>query len=606
MVIPSDALLTTKRGSLFSCSQPSGDISGRGAEGIFADDTRHLSRLVLTIDGAAPQLVSASDAAGDEATFRLACRDDLTMIRRRRIEGRLVESVTIENSGPRKAIILRCELASHMDDIFVVRGWAEGNDALTPEARDGALLYVLAGRDGVTRSTRVTFAPRPARTICTPERQHVEWDLDLRPGVDQSIELKIECAPIDERGLSPRVPAARTTGYDRLDRALTAARRDLAMLATPVEGRTIIAAGIPWFVALFGRDSLLTAFALLDDAPEIARDTLVALAERQATTDDAERDAEPGKILHELRRGEHADSSESLRFPYYGTVDATPLFVHLAADYTLRTGDDATFLAVEPHIWAALGWIDKATDADGLLRYERRSTHGLVNQGWKDSPDSIVHSDGRTASGPIALCEVQGYVYAAKMRLADVLDKMKRIDEAAALRHQAEVLRADFHELFWMDEHDCYALALDGRNERVASVTSNAGHCLWSGIAHEDVAARLAARLMAPDMFSGWGLRTLSTTNPAYDPTSYHRGSVWPHDGALVAAGLARYGLLDDALRIRGALLDVAEVDPARRLPELLCGWERVAGEPYVTYPTTCIPQAWSAASIFLLASLHN
>jgi len=606
MDISSAALLTSKRGSLFSCSQPNGDMSGRGAEGIFADDTRHLSRLVLTVDGATPRLLSASDAPGDEATIVLACGDDHAMVRRRRIEERFVESVTIHGSGTRKAVTLRCELSSHMDDIFAVRGWAEGNDALTPEVQDGALLYRLAGRDGVLRSTRLTFAPRPTRTLCTPERQHVEWDLDLGPGADQTIELKIECAPIDERGFSPRVPPVRATGDDRLDLALVAARRDLAMLATPVEGRTIIAAGIPWFVALFGRDSLLTAFALLVSAPEIARDTLVGLAERQAANDDAERDAEPGKILHELRRGELADSSESLRFPYYGTVDATPLFVRLAADYTLRTGDDATFLAVEPHIWAALGWIDEATDADGLLRYERRSTHGLVNQGWKDSPDSIVHSDGRTASGPIALCEVQGYVYAAKMRLADVLDKMKRIDEAAALRHQAEVLRADFHDLFWMDEHDCYALALDGRNQRVASVTSNAGHCLWSGIAHEHAAARLGARLMAPDMFSGWGVRTLSTSNPAYDPTSYHRGSVWPHDGGLVAAGLARYGLLDDALRIRGALLDVAEVNPARRLPELLCGWERVAGEPYVAYPTTCIPQAWSAASIFLLASLHN
>ncbi|MGH2751372.1 MAG: amylo-alpha-1,6-glucosidase [Actinomycetota bacterium] len=608
MTFSSAGLLTTKKGALFSCSQPNGDITGAGAEGVWLHDARHLSRLVLTVSGSQPRALWSSDDAGFEATIRLELEDRVAVTRHRRIGRDFVERISLEALEAPVAVTLQLELACDLVDLFVVRGWAEeARPPLEPEVTSDGLSYGRTGRDGLRRTTDVRPSPRPARISRGRGRQVLTWDLTLAPDQRQVVALHVSCAPGDEQFSTP-VELPRAGGGERIDRALNAAGRDLAMLQTPVGAHNVVVAGIPWYVALFGRDSLLTAYALLDAAPEIARDTLLALAERQATGDDAERDAEPGKILHELRGGELARAGELMPFPYYGTVDATPLFVLVAAEYTLRTGDDATFDALQSHVDAALQWIGAHGDADGdgFVEYQRRASQGLLHQGWKDSDDAIVHADGSLAQGPLALCEVQGYVYAARTRLAELLESRGRVEEAERLLADASVLRRSFRDAFWMDERDCYALALDGDKRRVASVTSNAGHCLWSGIVDDDLAPRLAARLLGGDMFSGWGLRTLSSSSPAFDPESYHRGSVWPHDTALVAAGLHRYGFVRHAARLRAALLDVAEASPARRLPELLCGFERARGAPYVVYPTTCVPQAWAAASIFLLASLPD
>lgn len=594
---------------MWACSLRRGDILGEAAQGVFVNDARHLSRLALKVDDERPTFLGCSDVSGHEAMIRLAHRREIGITRHRSIDAVLTERFEFRNYGAARTVIVELEVACDFADIFGIRGWGLAG-AGSPESRILAqeLRYERRGRDGITRATGVTFDPQPSSLVPAPAGTIVRWELGLDPGELARIEVRVACTPLDETGFSPRPPLITGSSQTRLGRSLAAASRDLEMLRTPLDGRTILAAGVPWYVALFGRDSLLAALALIEVAPDIAGDTLLTLATHQATEDAPARDAEPGKILHELRRGELASAGLLPFSPYFGTADATPLFIQLSAEYLLVTGDRATFDALEPSLLRALRWIDEHgdTDGDGFVEYLRRAEHGLVNQGWKDSPDAIVHADGTPASGPIALCEVQGYVYAAKSRLADAWEVTDRATEALALRAQASELRQAFSDAFWIEERDCLALALDGAKRQVASVTSNAGHCLWSGIVPDDLASRLAGRLMAADMFSGWGLRTLSSDSPAFNPMSYHRGSVWPHDGALAAAGLARYGFRDEAARIADALLDVADASRANRLPELLCGFDRTPGEPYVPYPQTCAPQAWAAAAVFLLARLHT
>jgi glycogen debranching enzyme len=379
--------------------------------------------------------------------------------------------------------------------------------------------------------------------------------------------------------------------------------RDLHALLTPVRGGSLPAAGIPWFVAAFGRDSLLTAYECLLLNPAIARETLLVLADLQSHADEAWRDAEPGKILHELREGELARAGLVPHTPYYGTVDATPLFVMLAAAYYRWTADEETLRRLLPALDAALEWIDRYGDADGdgFVEYERRSAAGLKNHGWKDSEDAVVGADGTLAEGPIALVEVQGYVYLAKLRIADVYAAMGDGERAGRLREQAGRLRADFNEQFWNPEEGTFALALDGEKRQVASVTSNPGHCLYCQIVDEDKAAAVVERLMAPDMFSGWGIRTLSKGSPAYNPMSYHNGSIWPHDNAIIAAGFKRYGHGASALRVATAMFEIASHSRDFRLAELYCGFDRSGSSEIVSYPVACMPQAWAAAAPFML-----
>lgn len=389
-----------------------------------------------------------------------------------------------------------------------------------------------------------------------------------------------------------------------LERTMARSMADLQLLLTPGpgEGERFVAAGVPWFTALFGRDAIIVALQTVAFMPELAVEMLEVLAARQATEVDDWRDAEPGKILHELRRGEVAGAGELPFTPYYGSVDATPLWLILLGAAWDWTADRGMLDRLWPNALAALEWIDRwgDPDGDGFVEYERRSPRGLMNQGWKDSGDSIRDRTGRLAGGPIALAEVQGYVYAAKLRMADLAEVRGEMALAAHLREAAERLRQRFEAAYWVEDQQYYAMALDGDKRQVDAIASNAGHCLWAGIVAPERAAHVATRLLGAGLFSGWGVRTYAAGQPGYNPIGYHTGSVWPHDTSIVAAGLKRYGFHEEANRLIGPMLEAAAHFPAYRLPELFCGFTREGSEVPVPYPVACSPQAWAAGAPFL------
>jgi glycogen debranching enzyme len=360
---------------------------------------------------------------------------------------------------------------------------------------------------------------------------------------------------------------------------------------------------VPWFSTVFGRDGIITALQTLWLNPEIAKGVLEYLASSQADRTDAMADSEPGKILHEMRRSEMAATGEVPFARYYGSVDATPLFIILAGAYFDRTADRDFVERLWPNIGRALSWIDDYgdVDGDGFVEYARHSGKGLVQQGWKDSSDSVFHSDGKIAEPPVALCEVQGYVYAAKLAAAKLSRVLGNVDRSCALEVQAETLRTRFEEAFWCEDLGTYALALDGRKRPCRVRASNAGHCLYSGIASPERGRRVAETLLGNEFFTGWGIRTLGKSEVRYNPLSYHNGSIWPHDNSIIASGLARYGSKKLAGQVLLALLDLSSEVDLHRLPELFCGLKRRPAEGPTLYPVACSPQAWSAAAPFLI-----
>ena len=622
-----------KHGDTFAVFDRNGDVlSGEGSpDGLFHRDTRHLSHLDLLIDGARPILLS-STLRDDNAVLtcdltnpdihdengRLVLEHDLIHIRRSKFlwKSASYERVLVRNFDDRpRHLSLELRFEADFADLFEVRGTRrQRRGAFHPtDVRTDTVTLVYTGLDERTRTTRLRFDPTPTRL----EARRARFDVEIAPRGRAVIFVEIRC---DDRlpqkrprahFLSSMVEARRAlrqsssraasvaTSNDIFNEAARRSISDLYMLVTDTREGPYPYAGTPWFSAAFGRDALITAYLALWMDPALARGVLRFLAANQATEENPAADAEPGKILHEVRYGEMAELGEVPFRRYYGSVDATPLFVMLAGAYLERTGDVATVKSLWPSIDAALRWIDLYgdRDGDGFVEYGRRTGEGLINQGWKDSHDSIFHADGSMARGPIALCEVQAYVYAAKRAAALVALRLGIPDRAEALAREAETLKLRFDGAFWCEDLGTYALALDGEKRPCRVRSSNAGHALFTGIAPPERAARVAETLMDKPSFSGWGVRTIASTEARYNPMSYHNGSVWPHDNALIALGLSRHGFKREAARIFDGLFHASIYIDLRRLPELFCGFMRRRSEGPTFYPVACAPQAWAAAT---------
>ena len=637
-----------KHGDTFAVFDGHGDVTpaGNREQGLYHRGTRHLSLYVLHLEGHAPTLLNAS-VRQDNSVLRVdltnpdfaldGCTIPHGTLHLARAvfvyDGVLYKRLSVRSfHGAPLDLTLTLHLAADFADIFEVRGTvrARRGEALAPEVEADRLVLGYRGLDGVVRRTRLTFAPAPNALTGTEARFRVH----LPPHRAVDLEVAVACEEVDAATGRRKAPSANghggtasgafeaararvaeqvarrlaeachvTTSNDQFNAWLGRSLADLNMLLTRVPEGYYPYAGIPWFSTVFGRDGLLTALMALWVNPEVARGVLGFLAATQADAEDPARDAEPGKILHELRHGEMAALGEIPFGQYYGSVDATPLFVLLAGAYYAHTGDLAFVERLWPHLERALAWIDDYGDADGdgFVEYARNAADGLVQQGWKDSDDSVFHDDGRLAPGPIALCEVQGYVFAAKRHAAALARALGHRDRARRLEDDAERLRAAFLDAFWCEDLGTFALALDGEKRPCRVRSSNAGQVLLSGLADEARARRVAETLFAPDGFSGWGLRTLSARERRYNPMSYHNGSVWPHDNALVGAGLGRYGLREEVLTLLRAFFDASRYDPLQRLPELFCGFTRQDGSAPTRYPVACSPQAWATTVPFQL-----
>jgi glycogen debranching enzyme len=623
---------TLKHGDTFAVFDHRGDIGGEpeNPEGLYHRDTRMLSQLQLLLEEARPLLLS-SVTQDDNAMFtadlsnpdllengKIALRRETIHLSRMKFiwNSACYERLVVRNFGDRPLTLrLTYRFASDFADLFEVRGEhraARGESRAALESDHSVKLCYL-GLDKIERITRISFSPAP-KTLTTAR---AAFDVSLRPRASRR--FFVRCGLEDAAGgdwngrlFYRRMRAARHALHESSKRAASIessntvyneiARRsvsDLYMLVTDTPEGPYPYAGIPWFSTPFGRDGLVTALMTLWLDPEIAKGVLGFLAATQATALEPERDAEPGKILHEMRHGEMANLREVPFGRYYGSIDATPLFVLLLGEYFRRTGDLATVRSLWPNAEAALAWIDRYgdRDGDGFVEYYRQTKEGLANQGWKDSFDAIFHHDGRLAEGPIALCEVQGYVYGAKRHAAVLAEALGFSERAAALAAEAEALRQRFEARFWCEEMSTYALALDGAKEPCRVIASNAGQLLFTGIASAEHAQRVARTLVSPASFSGWGIRTVASSEARYNPMSYHNGSVWPHDNGLIAMGLARYGLQGAAAQVFCALFEAASYMDLRRLPELYCGFTRLERNAPTQYPVACSPQAWASAT---------
>lgn len=506
-------------------------------------------------------------------------------------------------------------------DMFEVRGLRRNKRGrlFQPKLSGDRLILAYLGQDEVFRRTRIDLPRAPDYHRMELNKIIVGYRVSLEPNGRAVLNFGIKPIPGDS---SSEIPSFNTAirgvrgSYQKWERACTSietanelfnsvlerGRDDLRSLMTGTAHGQIISAGIPWYVAPFGRDSLIAALQTLPLNPEPARKTLELLAHFQGTKVDLWRDEEPGKIMHELRQGELARIGEIPHTPYYGSIDSTPLFLLLISEYYKWTGDLDLVRAYRDSMVAALAWIDNYgdVDGDGFVEYERKSRRGLINQGWKDSHNAVAHHDGVMARAPIALCEVQAYVYYAKKRSAQLFRDLGEEDTAVRLADEAATLKRRFNDVFWLEDIEFFAMALDGAKKQVKTVTSNVGQCLWSGIVDEEKAAVVARKLLDPAMFSGWGIRTVSKDAKIYNPMSYHNGSIWPHDNAIIIRGLKRYNLVSEAEHVVTGLFDAAIHHPYFRLPELFCGFTRRGRSDPVEYPVACSPQAWAAGTMFM------
>ena len=658
MVLKSDELY------LVGSSESAG--SGERATGLYLRDTRYLDRCDIHLNGVplnhmSVQLLGAATASIVDANgaFSLPAEGELAEMvhpltvsieQTVRLDTDLQVAFVLQNfSGRTLPLTLSFELSADFRDLFDIRGFprsARGGTYLPPDVEANRIVLGYIDRAGGAAMTDIRFDPLPTLVVSCPSATSDEDEMGvLLPGYDQMtphlslapppcakaffttalasggtwhLTMTIKPVPPDEVPISaeatprdgePPRPAVVTTNDSGFNRVLDRAASDLALLQTSFADGSLPAAGIPWFVAPFGRDSLIVGLQTVHLAPRRAASTLRILAALQGEKVDPFREEEPGKILHEVRYGEMARLGEIPHTPYYGSVDATPLFVLLFAETVAWSGDTQLYADLLPNVRRALTWIEAFGDhdGDGLVEYLARKADGvhIVHQGWKDSHDSLHHSDGRPADGAIALVEVQGYVYAAYQRLAEVAAAHDDLAWADQLRDRATGIQRTVEETFWIEADGFYAQALDGDKGPVRAISSNPGHLLFAGLPSPARAAAVATRLGMPDIDSGWGIRTLSASMPTYNPMSYHNGSVWPHDNSLIVAGLSAYGHVAEANQIASALIAAAGSNPLARLPELYCGFartEQAASRTPVAYPVSCSPQAWAAASSQLLA----
>ena len=630
---PSRPRRTLKHDDIFAVFDTHGDIgvSAGNPDGLFDRDTRILSHFELLIDGAQPLLLG-STVKDDSLHYQVDLTnpdiyiDDRIVLLKDTVHiaralylfgGSLRQRIALANYGPEPVeLTLSIAFASDFADIFEVRGVRRERRgrALTGMVDSGSVTLSYVGLDGAVRKTALSFEPTPTAL----QDSVASYALRLAPGAKQNVFTTVSSHGLKQstrsffeglirRNREHKAEAAATatveTSNPLVNEILCRSMGDLQMLTTATPQGPYPYAGIPWYSTTFGRDGIITALETLWIDPGIAAGVLRRLAHYQAQTHDPHSDADPGKILHEMRGGEMAALGEVPFKLYYGSVDATPLFVVLAGSYARRTGDLELIRELWPAIEAALAWIDGPgdPDRDGFVEYARGAETGLSNQGWKDSFDSVFHADGRLADGPIALVEVQGYVYLAKQMAAECARALGQEARAEVLEREARALGRRFEEAFWCEEIGTYALALDGAKRPCRVRTSNAGHALYAGIARRDRARQVASALLSPPYHSGWGVRTVAVGEPRYNPMSYHNGSIWPHDNALVGHGLGRYGFRRGAGAILEGLVGATAHMDDRRTPELFCGFRRRTGRGPTLYPAACSPQAWAAGAPFLL-----
>lgn len=630
---PSRSRCTLKHNDCFAVLDNHGDIgrSEGGGDGLFSYDTRHLSHFALLIDGMEPLLLGSS-LRDDNLNLNVDLtnpdtvspdntplpKDTVHVSRTTYLHnGALRERSALVNRGTAPvSLILTLAFDSDFADLFEVRGMRRKARG-TLEKRvvsPNKVVFRYTGLDAKVRETTLTFDPVPTELTIGAAK----YDLTLQPLVPSRQFVSISCvseadeaAPSFFQGLvqarrdlvGTHPVATAETSNTVFNEIVCRSLSDLRILTTTTPEGRYPYAGVPWYSTTFGRDGLITALQLLWFDPSVARGVLRRLAKFQADRKDPTADAEPGKILHEMRSGEMATLGEVPFGLYYGSIDSTPLFVLLAGLYFERTGDEAFLRQIWPNVDRALAWIDGPgdPDGDGFVEYYRSSKKGLVNQGWKDSNDAIFHANGDLAEGPIALVEVQAYVYAAQLAAASCAEKLGYQERAAKLREKANRLRENFEQAFWCEDLGNYALALDGKKRPCRVRTSNPAHAMFSGIMAPERARLVAADLARPSFNSGWGIRTVAATEARYNPMSYHNGSIWPHDNAMIAFGLGKYGLTEGVASIFTNIMHAAAYMDQRRLPELFCGFQRRRSRGPTLYPVACSPQAWASGAVFQL-----
>lgn len=626
--------LVVKEGELFLYSDVEGNVAREDTSGLglYFQDTRFLSTFNMTLFGNSPVLLSSTADRGFMSQIELTNADFMSAdgtvvpqetinIRRIRvINGKLYELIRIKNYNHFPVdISVEFDFDSDFADMFEVRGTKRNKygTRLAPKVTEDSILLAYHGLDAILRKTDIRLETVPTSF----EGTKAIYRFQLKPRERRVIKYSVE--PI-----LPTTPATAVTDFNKaigeirksyeswfenssqietdnelFTTVLHSSQRDIRMLLTDTDMGYFLSAGVPWFVTPFGRDTIITGLQIMMLDAQPAVETAKVFSQLQGKAIDPWRDEEPGKIFHEVRRGELANIRAIPHTPYFGSVDSTALYLILISDILKWTGDVEFVGSLTDSINLALNWIDQYGDADGdgFVEYKTKSKRGLVNQGWKDSGNSVVHTDGRLAEPPIALAEVQAYVYYAKRRMSEAFNVLGDRQRAEELARQAEVLKQKFNETFWLPREGFFALALDKNHKPVKTVTSNPAHGLWARIIDDDKAVQVMERLMQPDMFSGWGIRTMSKSSINYNPMSYHNGSVWPHDNALIIRGLKKYGFIEAAEKVATGLFEASLHYDYYRLPELFCGFTKRSISRPVSYPVACSPQAWAAGSMFMV-----